>query len=313
MSSTPTILALFHDQADHAIWSPLLEALPAQIHPMIGTEVHTGLRSLTNLSTRPVLALVSGKIYPSPAVDLVRELRLVAPEMDVVVMASAHEGQLPVRPLMNDRVRHLAVTDPAREPDQAFKALCALLSRKPWELASYLKPATRVIEVANVSPDKKETALQHIEALLAGQGEDLDLLRQRAVLLADEMLENAFLVSDTEPNGGQRQETDITLRAGFDGESLALQVVDRQGSLFPEDALAFLAQHQDGTVPLDQPHGRGLFIIWRFLDHFHVNIRPGLETVIGGQLKRSASLVSDLPKGFHFFIQPPCRLDLSLT
>ncbi len=312
MNSTPAILALFHDQADHATWSQLLKALPARINLMIGKEIHTGLRSLATLSPQPVLALVSGKIYPSPAVDLVRELRLVMPDLDVVVMASAHEHQLPVRPLMNDRVRHLAVTDPAREPDQAFRALCTLLSRKPWELASYLKPATRVIEVANVSPYKKEAALKRIEALLAGQAEDLDLLRQRAVLLADEMLENAFLVSDTEPKG-ERQETDITLRAGFDGESLALQVVDRQGSFFPEDALAFLAQHQDGTVPLDQPHGRGLFIIWRFLDHFHVNIRPGLETVIGGQLRRSASLVTDLPKGFHFFIQPPCRLNLSLT
>jgi anti-sigma regulatory factor (Ser/Thr protein kinase) len=279
---------------------------------MIGEEVPAGLRVLETLSPQPALALVSGRIYPSPAADLIRELRRLAPDLVAVVLASAHEGQLPVRPLMDDRVRHLAVTDPLTEPDHAYKALCTLLRGTPWELATYLKSVASVIEVTNVSPSGKEAALGRIEALLAGQDEDLDLLRQRAVLLADEMLENAFLISKSENREVPGQVTSITLRAGFDGESLALQVVDHQGSLFPEDALAFLAQHQDGSVPLDQLHGRGLFIIWRFLDHFHVNIRPGLETAIGGQLKRSSSLVTDLPKGFHFFIQPPsCRLDLS--
>ena len=309
MSSTPTILAFFRDQADLATWSPLLEALPARLFLMIGKEVPAELRTLEALSPRPLLALVSGRIYPTPAADLIRELRRLAPDLDAVVLASTYEDQLPVRPLMNDRVRHLAVTDPLREPGHAYKALCTLLGGTPWELATYLNPVASVIEVANVSPAGKETALERIEALLAGEDEDLALLRQRAVLLADEMLENAFIISNTGngdlPGRITRQETSITLRAGFDGESLALQVVDRQGSLFPEKALAFLAQHQDGTVPLDQPHGRGLFIIWRFLDHFHVNIRPGLETAIGGQLKRSSSLGTDRPKGFHFFIHPP--------
>ena len=309
MSPTPAILALFYDQADLATWSPLLEALPARLHLIVGNEVSTGLRALKELSPQPVLALISGRIYPSPAAELIRELRRLLPDLDVVVLASKHEDQLPVRPFMNDRVRHLAVADPLGEPDEAYKALCNLISGRPWELATYLKPVASVIEVTNVSPAGKETALKRIETLLAGQDADLSLLRQLAVLLADEMLENAFIVSKAGKGHAQgrmtQQETSVTLKAGFDGESLALQVADRQGSLFPEEALSFLARHQDGTVPLDQPNGRGLFIIWRFLDHFHVNIRPGLETVIGGQLKRSSTLANDRPKGFHFFIQHP--------
>jgi anti-sigma regulatory factor (Ser/Thr protein kinase) len=45
--------------------------------------------------------------------------------------------------------------------------------------------------------------------------------------------------------------------------------------------------------------GRGLFIIWRFLDQFHVSIKPGKETVIGGHVRVTSPLDLDEPKGFH--------------
>lgn len=311
MTAVTTILALFHDRADSTAWARLLAALPVRVEQLTGRKIRAGLRSLAEVSFRPLVALVSARLYPSPAGDLVRELQRTMPGLDVIVLASVDEPQLAVRPLLDDGVRHLAVADP-REPDHALAVIRTLIDRKPWDLAAYLGPAARFLELAHIAPSRKEATLERIGKLLSGQSDDLDLLRQRALLLADEMLENAFSASQAtgaEEHG--RQETQISLRAGFDGESLALQVIDRQGCLYPEDALSYLAQHQDGMVPPDQTHGRGLFIIWRFLDHFHVNIRPGKETVIGGQLRLSAPLAPDQPKGFHFFVQSPSRLGLS--
>lgn len=310
MTTSPTILALFLDRADAMTWNRLLAALPVRVEQLTGRKIPVGIRSLAAVSFRPLVALVSARLYPSPAANLVKELQRAMPGVDVVVLASADEPQLAVRPLLDDGVRHLAVADP-REPDHALAVIRTLIDRQPWDLTSYLGPAARLLELAHIDPARKEATLERVGDLLGGEADDLDLLRQRALLLADEMLENAFRASC--PSGTEervRQETHITLRAGFDGASLALQVIDRQGCLYPEDALSYLAQHQDGMVPPDQAHGRGLFIIWRFLDHFHVNIRPGKETVIGGQLRLSAPIAPEQPKGFHFFVQHS-RISLS--
>ena len=52
------------------------------------------------------------------------------------------------------------------------------------------------------------------------------------------------------------------------------------------------------TDPLEAFSGRGLFIVWRFFDHFHVCILPGKQTSVGGKLDLSSEL-SDAPKGFN--------------
>jgi len=62
-----------------------------------------------------------------------------------------------------------------------------------------------------------------------------------------------------------------------------------------------MARLQDGQVCLDLPRGRGLFILWQFFDHFHVNIISGRETAVGGELKRKSTLDHGRLKGFDFF------------
>jgi hypothetical protein len=63
--------------------------------------------------------------------------------------------------------------------------------------------------------------------------------------------------------------------------------------------LEHLARNQEGDPIADDAGGRGLFIIWRFLDHFHLNVQPGLETVVGGHLQLSDALDPVQPRGFH--------------
>jgi hypothetical protein len=63
--------------------------------------------------------------------------------------------------------------------------------------------------------------------------------------------------------------------------------------------LEHLARNQEGDSITDDAGGRGLFIIWRFLDHFHMNVQPGLETVVGGHLQLSSGLDLEAPRGFH--------------
>jgi hypothetical protein len=61
----------------------------------------------------------------------------------------------------------------------------------------------------------------------------------------------------------------------------------------------YLARNQEGVAEdSEDDGGRGLFIIWRFLDHLHVTIRPGMQTVLGGHLKAGLPLDSESPKGF---------------
>jgi hypothetical protein len=89
------------------------------------------------------------------------------------------------------------------------------------------------------------------------------------------------------------------LRYGFDGEILAMEVEDGWGNLSPKVVLEHLAKNQNNYEISDDFGGRGLYIIWRFLDHMHVHIKPGRQTVVGGQVKLvTADNLMD-SKGFH--------------
>ena len=91
----------------------------------------------------------------------------------------------------------------------------------------------------------------------------------------------------------------IAFRFGFDGEALAMEVADGWGSLSPEQVLRHLARNQTGEEMSDGTGGRGLFIIWRILDHLHISITPGRQTVVGGHLRASSPMDLETPRGFH--------------
>jgi hypothetical protein len=133
-----------------------------------------------------------------------------------------------------------------------------------------------------------------LQNLFGGKDEDHDFLGQRAELIVDEMLENALYSAPRDADGkplfakGSERELlpneKISLRCAFDGEQLFLEVRDSWGNLSPETIEQFLTMNQNDTDPGSDRAGRGLFIMWKFLDYFYVNINPGMDTSMGGVL-----------------------------
>jgi anti-sigma regulatory factor (Ser/Thr protein kinase) len=278
-------------------WAPLIAELSGQVSVFLGKD--TGVPP--GLDFSPSLALVSGDLYPAHNQELVRMLNAAYPEMDIIVLAPPTAPHVPLRPLMMDKVRHLAVADPFGGAKRLSTLIRTIDEGKNWELMSYLRPETDYRDFQIGGLDEKEWVLSCIEDMVGGATPDLQCLRQSAILLADEMIENAFQAAPPDARG---QDT-ITVKAGFDNETLALQVADVWGTLTPEKALELLTRHQEGQVSIDSPRGRGLFILWQFFDHLHINIKPGRETAIGGQLRRASHLKLDQPKGFDFFHSLP--------
>jgi hypothetical protein len=151
---------------------------------------------------------------------------------------------------------------------------------------------TREWEIS--SSQDKNLIIGNLHDLFGGMDEDLDFLCQRAELIVDEMLENALYSAPRDENGiplfekGKARNVmlgeKISLRCGFDGEQLFLEVRDSWGSLSPETVEHFLTMNHNDTDTGTDRAGRGLFIMWKFLDYFYVNINPGVETSMGGVL-----------------------------
>jgi anti-sigma regulatory factor (Ser/Thr protein kinase) len=60
----------------------------------------------------------------------------------------------------------------------------------------------------------------------------------------------------------------------------------------------------DSLGPHEEIGGRGLFIIWRFLDSLHIRINPGKQTVIGGHIRLASAGKFSETKGFHISTIP---------
>jgi hypothetical protein len=144
------------------------------------------------------------------------------------------------------------------------------------------------------SSQDKGRIIAKLHILIDGKGEEFDFLGQRAELIVDEMLENALYSAPRDSigkplfaKGCVREllpEEKITLLCCFDGEQLFVEVRDNWGNLSPVTVEHFLSLNISETDPESDRAGRGLFIMWKFLDYFYVNINPGVETSMGGVL-----------------------------
>ena len=140
----------------------------------------------------------------------------------------------------------------------------------------------------------KEVIIGQLQNLFDGKDENHDFLGQRAELIVDEMLENALYSAPRDTDGKplfakgcQREllaDEKITLRCAFDGKQLLLEISDSWGNLSPETVELFLSLNDNDNVQENDRAGRGLFIMWKFLDYFYVNINPGVDTTMGGVL-----------------------------
>jgi hypothetical protein len=293
---------------DEAFWMPYLTGMPDIIPIGAGENLRASLASLPSFGMAPALAVISSRLYPQQDPELVATIREFFPKTDFLMASSSAEHFPSMEQLIADNVRHVVIV-PAGNEDRGRSPLAVairnLVARRFWTMTDYLSPGTSINEFAISSSDQKEELIALLSNQICGDSPESELLRQKGALLADEMLENALYGAPRSENGqkifrkGEKRSLlsreKIVFRFGFDGKILALEVADGWGSLSPE----IVMERMNRGETTDQGGGLGLFIIWRFFDQFHVNIRPGGETVVGGHIRLTSEIDPLVPKGFH--------------
>lgn len=314
------VLVVVRDVEDKAYWKPYVKRISKIVDMVELDTLSSGNRHKNSLPANPRLIIISTKVYPAAAPRLVEDLAALYPDSEFLLAVSSEDPLPPLHPLVRDGIRHLVINpDEAGCDTDAASSLISLAIRKIARqdivrISDYLKPDATVRVVRVTSSDQKEHIIEDMEASIQGDGAEIELLRQKGALLADEMLENALYGAPRRDDGlslygkGERRDIPppekIEFRYGFDGVTLAMEIEDNWGSLSPQIILEHLARRQGETAPDDDEGGRGLFIIWQFLDHLHVHIKPGRTTVLGGQVKlMTAEKIFD-KKGVHISSAP---------
>lgn len=311
-----TITAIFKDNADREQWAPCFQRIGNLVQIVVVQDIPDIKAHFHDQCITPALFIISTRLYPVENPGLIENIREICPNSEFLLIASTLDPFPPLNPLVNDNVRHLvidaakvAATDWSDDYSLLYTVVNRLLEMAPLKIKDYLKPGTCIHEFRVSSTEQKEELISRLELLIGGEGPDVELLRQKGALLADELLENAFygaprdeLCASRYEKGAQRlihpHET-ILFRFGFDGACLAMEMEDNWGSLAPNTVLEYLAINQNSRDICDEMGGRGLFIIWRFLDHMHIHIEPGKQTVVGGQVKLMMEENLSENKGFH--------------
>lgn len=310
------ILAIVKNQDEKAYWTPYLSGVSGLIGMVEIECLADQLSELEKSRKAPFLIIISSGVYPETDPGLIVGLRKRYPAGEFLLVVPSSDPLPPLQPLIRDNIRHLVINS---ENNQVFdgdpeSSVVGLAIKKISEggmlkIGDYLKPDTRIYKIRISSSEQKENIIAGLENLICGENPEMELLRQKGALLADEMLENALYGAPRGKDGvslfrkGEKRQIPsrerILFRYGFDGEILAMEVEDGWGNLSPKVVLEHLAKNQNNYEISDDFGGRGLYIIWRFLDHMHINIKPGRQTVVGGQVKLvTAENLMD-SKGFH--------------
>ena len=311
-----TITAIFKDDEDRSQWAPCFQRFGNLVQMLLVQDIPDTMAHFHEECIKPALFIISARLYPVENPGLIKDIKRLCTNSEFLLIASPLDPFPPLDPLVNDNVRHLVIdmeeetaAEGNDESSLLYTVVNRLLEMAPIRIKDYLKPGTCIHEFMVSSTDQKEELIGCLELLIGGEGPDVELLRQKGALLADELLENAFYGAPRDDKGASRygkgerrlihpHET-ILFRFGFDGECLAMEMEDNWGSLAPNTVLEYLAINHNSRDICDEMGGRGLFIIWRFLDHMHVHIDPGRQTVVGGQVKLIAEENLSENKGFH--------------
>lgn len=310
MLSSMSALALFKDSADEKSWEPIINGLAGIVRGLAGSNLDAVLKHMQMIGAAPAYVVISELLYAQPEPRIVPLLKYIFPKAEILLLSSADDSISIAKPMVNDTIRHLAVN---RKDDKIGSAalrrtVADILEGREWDPIRHLKPGTQIYSIILGSSDDKEIVISLIEEILAGESESQELLRQKTILIADEMLENALyaapralsgdlLYSKGEPRNLKTDEV-ITFRFGFDGETMVMEVADVWGTLSPETLIKHLSHNvQVGNCP--EENGRGLYFIWSFLEHLHVSIIPGEKTVIGGHVTMASALEEFASRGIH--------------
>jgi hypothetical protein len=303
------ILSLFRNHDELNSFRPLFSGLNNVALITSGSSEFLEVLSITH--AEPALITLTASLYPDAEPQLVSGLNRLYPNTEILLLTLDADPLPPLHPLARDKVRHLLVTpdDDGGDMDSLQGAIARLVAKNPWSLDNCVESGTTVHEFSLQTAGDKEILIAVLEQCIAGEQPELELLRQRAALLADEMIENALYGAPQDEagkklyaKGDERVVLDkenILFRFAFDGETLAMEITDDWGTLHPDLIVDFLARNQEADSMEElEAGGRGLFIIWRFMDHLHVNIRPGERTVLGGHLKAVPDFDPETPRSF---------------
>ena len=304
------VAVLYLDENDRKLWEAGLDGIPGLSSITVDGNLTLSLERVRRMRSTLRIVMLSARLYPGKHPELAERVREGCPGVELLLISS-DDSSPPLKPLFADGIGHLAINSEKGRSDREYlpAVVSMLVDRRPWEIGSCLKEGTPVHSYQLDSSEDKESLIGALEAVLTGAGEEMDMLRQKGALLADELLENAIYNAPRSSHGdrlfkkGERRnmlpQERIVFSFGFDGETLALKLSDNWGSLEPDAVLKYLARNQEDGSSADDAGGRGLFIIWRFLDRFHVNVQPGEQTVVGGHLQLCSELDPQSPRGFH--------------
>ncbi len=321
MQSHPPIVALVRDTGDNRLRKLLTDEVPGIVTVVVGPHLSLSLEKLLMTGQSPRLVIVSGRLYPAERPELVSLVRRVIPGAEFLVVSAAEDKPPVLHQLGVDRVRHLVISPAAGDTADAARgqlghAVKNLTEGTPWTAVDYLKEGTKVHEFPLCRSDEKEAIIAAVAGLIDGDSDETELFRQKVALLTDEMLENALYAAPRTPEGEQlyrkgeqrpvSREEQIVFRFGFDGETVAMEATDGWGSLRPETVIQHLAKNQTLAGDVGETGGRGIFIIWQFLEQLYISICPGRRTVVGGHVRRSSPTDLEVPRGFHIVTTACC-------
>jgi hypothetical protein len=309
------IIVIVLDSEDRDYWAPHVQQTVPSPRLVCYPDLPELLTAAGADPALPTLFAISSKVYPDACPQLVGFLEQRYASSETVLLVAADAPLPQASPLVRDNIRHLVIS---QENDTlegggcrslVSMALQKIADQADLSISEYLKPSTQVHEQSITDSEQKEPLIGKLEQSICGEGYEIDLLRQKGALLADEMLENALYGAPRRADGRARfskgsvrllpQEEKISFRYGFDGATLAMEVSDSWGSLSPGTVWENLSRSYEADESLEQEDGRGLFIIWRFLDHLHIHIDPGKRTVVGGQVKLVTAEELAEKKGMH--------------
>lgn len=323
MTTNPTILALLRDEADEQLWRADLDAIRGSAVAVAGESVLPAIRKACGAVSQLRFIILSARLYLEGGPAVIATIRELHPAAEILLVSPATDPIPAVTPLFRDGIRNLVVTPDSpgipgngRTESHLRIAAASLMAGRNERMAACLMPGTLIREFLLTSSGQKEALIAHLDRTVRGQTAEAEFLRQRAALIADEMIENALYGAPRGNDGGRifrkgecREMLPgerIVFRFGFDGENLAMEVTDGWGSLCPDEIIDHLTRNQErnGLPPMDG--GLGLFLIWRFIDHLHVSIIPGRETVVSGHVRLTPP--GELPeiKGFHITAAGAC-------
>lgn len=316
MSTAGRIVVLVSDAAERELWEPLFTKIEEDVQLVEKADVSDAVTDMRSKGESASIVIISTRLYPEADPELVVRIRQIFDEAEIMLMSLSSDPAPPLAPLLADKISHLLI-NPVGGPLHDMGKVASLFDLSirrlkkgaPLSMRDYIKPGTVIREFEVTSSDQKDELIAALEKSIDGYSEECEMLRMKGALLVDEMLENALyaaprgeLAAPLYRKGEKRRLAEsetVVFRFGFDGETLALEVTDGWGTLSSEDFFRNLACHMDSSSVRDEIGGRGLFIIWRFLDTLLIRIEPGKQTSIGGHL--SLSTVALLPevKGFH--------------